>query len=51
MIKIIDFLFRVIMTITFGTLACLGCVLLALYMWDGRFLTLASDIQDQIWKK
>jgi hypothetical protein len=52
MIHAVNFLIRVILTLTFGTIIIWCGLLLAAILWDIRFINHANDIKDYIlWKK
>lgn len=46
-----EWILKGLVTITFGSLAQMGLVFLALIMWDGKFMDMAQDVTDTIWKK
>jgi hypothetical protein len=52
MIHAVNFLIRLILTLTFGAIVMWCCVLLALMLWDSRFITVGNNIRDYtLWKK
>ena len=50
MIKVIIFLVKIIAS-AISTIALFTLIILALIMWNEKFMELASDVQDEIWRK
>lgn len=48
---LIAWILKGLVTITLGSLTQIGLVFLALVMWDGKFMDMAQDVTDTIWKK
>lgn len=48
---LIIWLFKLLVYITLGAVAGLSLILLALFMWDERFMDTATSIYGYIWKK
>jgi len=46
MIKIIEFVFRMLVLATFGTVAVFGLIFCALLLWKGRYMDLAGECKD-----
>lgn len=45
---LLDILFRWVIALTFGNVALLTLMLLALIMWDREFLLMAGNIKERI---
>lgn len=48
---LVEWTLKGLVTITFGSLTQIGLVFLALIMWDGKFMDMAEDVADRIWKR
>ena len=46
MIKVIEFVFRMLVLATFGTVAVFGLIFCALLLWKGRYIDLADECTD-----
>jgi hypothetical protein len=46
MIKIIEFLFRVAVLATFGTVVVLGLIICAALLWKSKYMELANDVKN-----
>lgn len=46
MIKVIEFVFRMLVLATFGTVAVFGLIFCALLLWKGRYMDLADECTD-----
>jgi len=48
---VIEFAFKLFLTITFGIIVMMGLQLLALMLWDKHLFQMSEDVKDLIWKK
>lgn len=46
MIKVIEFVFRMLVMITFGTVIMFGLILCALLLWKGQYMDIADEVKD-----
>lgn len=46
MIKIIEFLFRMLVLCTFGLMALIGLIFCYLMLWKGRYIEMADEMTD-----
>jgi hypothetical protein len=49
MIHLLNYSFRCILMCLFSATVGLGTLLLAIILWDGRFMDLGSEMQGLVW--
>lgn len=48
---IIEWAFKLILTLTFGVMAMAGLQLLSLMLWNKRLFEMSEEVKDLIWKR
>ena len=48
---LLEWTLKGLLTITFLSLIMWGCILMALIMWDKRYMEISEQAKDYLWKK